>query len=380
MSSDTHCMHVRPAGIAPVTLVKSRPAQADASKHTRASRVRAPLSSAIVLALSAAALSAMPSAWAENYVPYGYKFQPFSYDAITNPREGRFTFSKDPNVWVYTRRFAQRFGMPAQWIDDSLQGAEAIAFRIEQSNTQTCGYFGEADNCRRNLDCVFDIYLTDADGAKLPWESHKSSDRNDSDSSMRFLAEQTEEDHWYWTDEVHGKRYVRLGSMGLRSVVYVEGPPEKDREGGKKAFSGHGDMYMKGYRRDFYKGLDLITLNGCGLPAPDRSKPVSIDFLDPQPSMYEPKYRLSDGRIDRAKLDAAKKSRYKRWDAGKPPHKVRLPDAYLDKVVAHEKAERHPRSLEKAAWDRLISQKTPDTPEPTASSGFWQRLLRWFSD
>jgi hypothetical protein len=39
----------------------------------------------------------------------------------------RGTYRKDVNVWVYTSAFAKRFGMPQEWINDDLKGAEALA-------------------------------------------------------------------------------------------------------------------------------------------------------------------------------------------------------------------------------------------------------------
>jgi len=37
------------------------------------------------------------------------------------------SFVESPYIWVYTQEFAERFGMPERWIDEELEGAEAIA-------------------------------------------------------------------------------------------------------------------------------------------------------------------------------------------------------------------------------------------------------------
>jgi lipopolysaccharide/colanic/teichoic acid biosynthesis glycosyltransferase len=39
--------------------------------------------------------------------------------------------TKDIHVWVYTSKFAKRFGMPKEWVDDELKGAEALAYRLD---------------------------------------------------------------------------------------------------------------------------------------------------------------------------------------------------------------------------------------------------------
>jgi hypothetical protein len=287
---------------------------------------------------------------AENYIPYGYTFKPHTYDLKTTPRKGNRTFTKDPNVWVYTSEFAQRFGMPEKWIDDSLEGAQAVAYRVQVSNRETCGYFGEKESCRPNLSCIFDVYITDENSAKLPWESHKSADWQNWDSSRNFLAVQQEKDLWYWHDEINDLSYVRTGPTGLRSVVYVEGPFNKKRN---EPFSGQGPMQVREYRRDFYQGLDLIELHSCLAVRADN--PVRFYFLAPLPSMREPKYRLSDGSIDRAKLDTDNKALFDNMSAGTPPHKIKLPDAYMDKVKVQDKAVRYERSLAKEVLKRLRS-------------------------
>jgi hypothetical protein len=49
---------------------------------------------------------------------------------------------KDTHVWVYTSKFAKRFGMPKEWVDDELKGAEALAYRLDLDVYGTkCGYF-----------------------------------------------------------------------------------------------------------------------------------------------------------------------------------------------------------------------------------------------
>jgi hypothetical protein len=320
------------------------------------------------------ALTLLNGAHAENYVPYGQKFEALNYAYKTQSSPDKPTYAKDPNVWVYTSAFAKRFGMPDQWIDDSLEGAEAVAYRIEASNLETCGLFGEEENCRPFLDCVFDVYLTDEHSAKLPWGSHKVSEWNDWDTSRRFLSGQTAEDKWYWTDETTNRRYVRLGPTGLRSVVFVEGPPSKRHPG--QVYSGQGPMKVDAYRRDFYRGLDMIKLESCILP--NAQTPAHIYFLDPQPSMNEPKYRLPNGKINQKKLDAARKHRYDRWNAGTPPHKVKLPDAYMAKVKAHDEAQRQKRSLAHEAWKRFVSGDSATQPvAPKPEPGLWDRFIRW---
>jgi hypothetical protein len=53
-----------------------------------------------------------------------------------------FQNKKDTHVWVYTSAFAKRFGMPQEWVDDELKGAEALAYRLDLDVYGTkCGYY-----------------------------------------------------------------------------------------------------------------------------------------------------------------------------------------------------------------------------------------------
>jgi len=314
---------------------------------------------------------------AKNYIPYGYKFEPgASYAEKRKPEKGRGTYRKDPNVWVYSREFAERFGMPEKWIDSNLKGAEAIAYRVDVTNTEICGYFGDPSSCRPTIFCLFDVYLKDEDGAKLPWESHKLSDWSDWDASAIYLSVQKKDDDLYWYDETRGRRYGRRGSKALRSISWVSGKPKRRKNGKKVAFSSHADMYARSYRRDFYKGLDLIQLKSCSM-ATHTARPVNIDFLDPMPSMMNPKNRLPNGKINHEKLEVLKKRRYAKWFAGTPPHKVRLPDQYMERVNVYDKVVRQKRSLEAEAWRRFNKTKESRVHQQPAETSLWRRILKW---
>jgi hypothetical protein len=48
--------------------------------------------------------------------------------------------------FFYTSAFAKRFGMPQEWVDDELKGAEALAYRLDLDVYGTkCGYFSNVD-------------------------------------------------------------------------------------------------------------------------------------------------------------------------------------------------------------------------------------------
>lgn len=77
------------------------------------------------------------------------------------------TYFFDPFIWAYTKEFAEKFGMPKEWIDPGLKGAQAVAWRMTNIGQTTCGLGGRAENCWPTLTCQMDIYFDS--NAPLPW-------------------------------------------------------------------------------------------------------------------------------------------------------------------------------------------------------------------
>lgn len=76
-------------------------------------------------------------------------------DWFVNRRAVHF---KDPYIWVYTDAFAKDFKMPAQWVDNELKGADAIAFSTEEA-PPLCGWNGKQNACRSSTNCLIDVYF-----------------------------------------------------------------------------------------------------------------------------------------------------------------------------------------------------------------------------
>jgi len=103
------------------------------------------------------------------------------------PYERRNTFQgqaffEDINIWVYTTDFARRFGMPTKWVDDSLRGAKALAFRVETVPYRDCGLGGGAENCSPFRRCMLDAFLESS--VKLPWKDDRKYGRMNRDSVL----------------------------------------------------------------------------------------------------------------------------------------------------------------------------------------------------
>lgn len=113
--------------------------------------------------LAAICLIALSPAWARP-VPNYTNLQTFKGQA----------YYKDENIWIYTKEFAQAFGMPDQWVSNKLVGVEAIVFRVEAAEL-TCGLVGRADVCTRNERYVTEVYVDEVKHP-LPWSGEQTAD------------------------------------------------------------------------------------------------------------------------------------------------------------------------------------------------------------
>lgn len=110
--------------------------------------------------------------------------------------EGQFRpgpYNMDPHIWVYTREFAERFGMPMEWADPDLKGVEAAAWRKTKTGYVTCGWGGKKDACKEEAGEVLELYF-DTRKVKLPWAPWSEEFQHMSNrlwgTSTRFLTTQ----------------------------------------------------------------------------------------------------------------------------------------------------------------------------------------------
>jgi len=259
-------------------------------------------------------------AWARAAEPSGL----LTYEALFTP-EGRKaagrtgTYHKDPHVWVYTQSFAQRFGMPKQWIDDTLKGAQALAYRVDWDLYGVqCGYFGETETCSPAAACVLDMYIPDT--AKLPWNNEMSYDSMYGRKSNRFFRPQFKDDK---------PGYVTLRTQrgsGVGSVVLG-----LDAVGVFHKHGGIGNYTVVEYDRRIYEGLDYVSgTMSCGFT--DLVNEVRV--LVAKPVFWE------DGRVRYMDL---------RNNPNAVAYGVYIPDSFMRRVHAYAKEVYEPNSL----WSEL---------------------------
>ena len=84
----------------------------------------------------------------------------------SGPRPGKARYTKDEYLWVVTPDFAAAYCMPPEFIDKTLRGAEAIAYKPVQEGSENCGFGGNKEACGRRTAHGFEIYYKSS--LKLP--------------------------------------------------------------------------------------------------------------------------------------------------------------------------------------------------------------------
>ena len=161
---------------------------------------------------------------------------------------------KDPYLWVYNANFAHDFGMPERWIDNTLSGADALAFRTMES-LPMCGWGGKRDACRISSICILEMYFHH-DRNPLPWnDALRWTDlwlRESSVNTLYSLRPLDRADSFNWPRPplVDEKTKVELKWWN----VY----PSKDRSGG--------GAQVLAYDRSISDSYSLLILNYDCLP------------------------------------------------------------------------------------------------------------------
>ncbi len=180
--------------------------------------------------------------------------------AIDHPALGSI-FKPDPYQWVVTSAFAKQFGMPKRWVDDSLIGAEAIAYKIVTNHNPMCGFFSDANACIPVQSCFFDFYVKKE--ANLPWkdESPQGIRQLAGHLSTYFLIHQNTKQRMAY-DENFPKNYNNYATwIGLDNAYFVDDYNEKtglDRKNLNARYA-----KLETFDREFAYGMDFFSVNAC---------------------------------------------------------------------------------------------------------------------
>lgn len=259
---------------------------------------------AVLCSESFAADPAPPETYKDRYTSEGV------IKRVKKPPTGKAVVQEwwpDINIWVYTTEFAKRFGMPEEWIDDSLKGAQALAFRIEQSTVSRC-YTNR--NCGRLWHDRLDVYL--AHDAKVPWNSNQSSGaqfKRTSEISHAKLRPQNEDDRDVRNRWLDAERH----NIGIGGVGY--GVVQKGRIA-KSSIGISGDIQE--YFRNLYQGIDYLHIVPTGNFVTDvQYGQIQFWFFNPK-NAWPP---VSDKDAQAKRID----------------YKIDVPDQFMHRVETYHK-------------------------------------------
>jgi hypothetical protein len=160
-------------------------------------------------------------------------------------------FYQSDFVWVYNSEFAHRFDMPSKYVDNTLQGAMALAYSKQKYANQMCGWFGNENRCTQGNTCYVDVYI--ASNTFLPWKNkERSGILNIGDYSNFYLPAHPSNINAIGYDPLLKKSdqyYSKLAfdDIMLWSYTYKEKP-------------GYGDAYIVAYKQNFATGIDFFRI------------------------------------------------------------------------------------------------------------------------
>lgn len=228
-------------------------------------------------------------------VPQTVAQQYKTYNEAFTEESGR-AYKEDINVWVYTSGFAKRFAMPEQWVDKSLKGALAIAYRVEERAIKTRLAHKGPNVSMPIRDCIFDIYMSS--DVNIPWiKKDKLFRVYEVPHSAGYLLGQNKED-WEWRT-----RWLRKYHVGKDARKYLT------------HFDG-GSLTLRGFDSEIFPGIMLASFKkGCWRPP---KKSVVIEFCRDKPWQG-------------VKCDAY--------------HSLTLPEAYMKRVYDYWYEKEHKKSV-----------------------------------
>ncbi|VVH59719.1 hypothetical protein BSPCLSOX_2112, partial [uncultured Gammaproteobacteria bacterium] len=187
-----------------------------------------------------------------------------------------------------------------------------------------CGYFSNVENCRPATACVVDMYIDDK--ANLPWNNKARYASMYGRKSNAFLWPQYPNDKpaYLYRRTKRGQQY----KLGL-DVVYVSGS--------KLVLNNY---HILEYDKDIYKNLDYIS-GAMTCRSFGKSRDIKIKIKKPP--------LRDNGSII--------------YNKGKVTHAITIPNSFMQRIGAYDKAQYEPNSLFNALRKRLSTTTKPKSSE-----------------
>jgi len=183
------------------------------------------------------------------------------------PRKGE-TYIEANFVWVYTSAFAERFRMPKQCIDDSLKGAEAVAYQRSRRPISLCTV---ATGCNAAEEEVVQVFLPHNN--PLPWPINAPFNYawslNAYGKSWSYLKPRQQ------SDIEHLRRNVSflVPTDFLQGTRYT--PSQNTSSGNPLLLSRVAD-----YHREAYPNLDFVSFISNGFGVMQQGQPGTLTLTE----------------------------------------------------------------------------------------------------
>lgn len=184
----------------------------------------------------------------------------------TGPRAGRKNYSHDKYIWVVTPSFAKRFCMPPEFVDETLKGAEAIAFRMSASEGHIrCTIIDGKEDCSGEGELRFDIFLRSDLNLPAVHPEVKFYDGSQNDAGGHIFVNE-----WRtrWKRYKTGEYQAPPGATPRFSVVDPFIQNDEDYAFGlvrvhqRKRVWSITPLFEQSYRANWTTNLDLLVLQG----------------------------------------------------------------------------------------------------------------------
>lgn len=284
------------------------------------------------------------------YSSFDKKYNPKVKEKINNSRSS----NAPQHVWVYTKEFAERFGMPKRWIGgDDFKGALAIAYRVEITNDISCGYFGKSDNCRKfDSDEILDIYLPN-NSKTVPWNTtenigYQSNNIQSNDfldllpnsdyMRNKYIKENGGLPKEYGVNDYDN--FIKSIGMGIDSISKAYSFKEDGFASDSSMGKGRGIIY---FHRNIFEGIDLIrfTISNFADSNSSKNTDMQIWLLRGNPVDLTDKnsdnFRLKNIKYARSIDSTGKPSGIKPHKDVIPEHKIIPSEAFMKRVNEYKK-------------------------------------------
>jgi hypothetical protein len=225
------------------------------------------------------------------------------------PRPGRNSYAPDEFIWAVTSKFAKDYCMPAEFIDDELEGAHAIAYRAAPDNQVRCSLREGKESCSSLTELELVVYV---DTEVLPRKNPAIRSYELTDYPTDFLIRTNEgisaliKRHQESNEPKYPFEFDGLGLVAFNEKT-------------KEFFGSYKELGARKVQATSFPGIDVVVLRGRG------GKPGQFDESLTRGAELRVVFPKANVRFERQDI---KLSEY--------GHSIKLPRAFMLRMLKHD--------------------------------------------